>query len=159
MARLPCSCDKYTERVIRFLKGSPRFPLPLPKFANPAFIALLEEMASSSRQRGNRIHISREKINDRRRYMVCMQLLSGTMREYFNRWFDGEVADLTNIFFPTAIVTIDWSEQHAEKCARQRLPDGQPSGLLIASSRPLRFRRKLVSFPRWVAGQPCKPDA
>ena len=96
-----------TERVIRFLKGSPRFPLPLPKFANPMFIALLEEMALSSRQRGNRIHISREKINDRRRYIVCMQLLSGTMREYFSRWFDGEVANLTNIFFPTAIVTVD----------------------------------------------------
>src|ERR1700686_734312 len=67
-----------TERVIRFLKGSPRFPLPLPKFSNPKFIALLEEMASSSRQRGSCIRISRKTINDMRQYIVCMQLLSLT---------------------------------------------------------------------------------
>lgn len=96
-----------TERVIRFLKGSRRFPLPLPKFSNPKFIALLDEMASFSRQRESCIHISRETINDRREYIVCMQLLSLMMREFFNRWLDGEVADLTNIFFLTSFVTID----------------------------------------------------
>jgi hypothetical protein len=111
---------KNTARVIRFLKGSQRLPPPLPKYANPTFIASLEEMASFSRQRGNCIHISRENVRGSRQYIVFMQLLSQTMQEFFHRWFDSEVADITNIFFPKACVT-NYSVRAARRKARWRI--------------------------------------
>jgi hypothetical protein len=98
---------KYTECVIRFLKGSPPFPPPLLKVANPTFLAQLEDLASCLRQHAGRIHISREKVNQRRQYGVFMQLLSQTMQELFKHWLDREVAQFTNIFFPRANVTKD----------------------------------------------------
>jgi hypothetical protein len=98
-----------TERVIRFLKGSPPFPPPLPKFANPTFLAQLEDLASCSRQlhQSSQIHISREKVNQRRQYRVFMQMLSKTMQELYRGWLDREVAQFTNIFFPKANVGRD----------------------------------------------------
>jgi hypothetical protein len=96
-----------TERVIRFLKGSPPFPTPLLKFANPTFLAQLEDLASCSRKQAGRIHVSREKVNQRRQYGVFMQLLSQTMQEFFKHWLDREVAQFTNIFFLRANVGKD----------------------------------------------------
>ena len=115
---------KNTERVIRFLKGSGRRPPPLPRFTNPTFIALLEDMALYSRQRGNHIHISRETTNNRRQYLVVIQLLNLAMKEYFGRWLDNEVADLTSIFFPKASITLDSVRAARRRKSRRRNPLG-----------------------------------
>jgi hypothetical protein len=96
---------KNTEQLIRFLEGTGQFPPPMPDFS--AIVPRLKEMAVTMRNRARRFHISREIRNDVQQYVLCMQLLSYTMQEYFNRWFDDEVAHLTNIFFPKADVTRD----------------------------------------------------
>jgi hypothetical protein len=94
---------KNTERVVRFLKGSGQLPPPMPQFVD--LIPRLTEMATRSRQIGNFVHISRERKKGTRQHVLCMQLLSRTMQEYFKHWLDNEVAELVNIFFPKAFVT------------------------------------------------------
>jgi hypothetical protein len=94
---------KNTESVVRFLKGSGQLPPPMPQFMD--LIPKLMEMAARSRQIGKFVHISRERKKGTQQYVLCMQLLSRTMQEYFRHWFDNEVADLMNIFFPKALAT------------------------------------------------------
>jgi hypothetical protein len=96
---------KNTEQLIRFLEGTGQFPPPMPEFS--AIVPKLKEMAVTMRNRAQRFHISREIRNDVQQYVLFMQLLSYYMQEHFNRWFDDEVAHLTNVFFPKADVTRD----------------------------------------------------
>jgi hypothetical protein len=104
---------KNTERVARFLKGSGQLPPPMPEFMD--LIPKLMEMAARARQIGDFVHISRERKKGTRQYVLCMQLLSRTMQEYFKHWFDNEIGELTNIFFPDAFVT-----GHSVRAARRR---------------------------------------
>jgi hypothetical protein len=98
---------KEAERLARFLKGSGRLPPPLPMIGMPALVASLEKVALMLREQAkmSRIHRSREDIDGSRQYTAFMRLVSLQMLEMFGRWFDNEVADLTNIFFPRAMVT------------------------------------------------------
>jgi len=95
--------------LARFLKGSGRMPPPLPMIGMPALVASLEKVASMLRERAkmSQIHRSRQNIEGSRQYTGFMRLVSLTMQEMFGHWFDNEVADLTKILFPQAMVTND----------------------------------------------------
>ena len=95
--------------LARFLKGSRRLPPPLPMIGMLALVTSLEKVALMLRERAkmSRIHRSREDIDGSRQYTLFMRLVSLHMQEMFGRWFDHEVADLTNILFPRAMVTND----------------------------------------------------
>jgi hypothetical protein len=100
---------KEAASLARFLKGSDGLPPPLPMVGTPALVASLEKVALTLREqhKKSQIHRSREDINGSRQYTFFMRLVSLTMQEMFGHWFDHEVANLTNIFFPQAIVTND----------------------------------------------------
>jgi hypothetical protein len=100
---------KEAASLARFLKGSDRLPPPLPMVGTPALVASLEKVALTLREQAkmSQIHRSREDIDGSRQYTAFMRLVSLQMQEMFGHWFDPEVADLTNVFFPQAIVTND----------------------------------------------------
>jgi hypothetical protein len=98
---------KMAQSLAKFLKGSDRLPPPLPMIGGSELVALLEDVASRSRERAkmSQIRRSRQDCDGSRQYTLFMRLVSLTMREMFGHWFDHEVADLTNIFFPQAHAT------------------------------------------------------
>jgi hypothetical protein len=93
--------------LARFLKGSGRLPPPLPMIGISALVASLEKIAPMLRERAKMspIHRSRENISGSRQYTLFMRLVSLQMQEMFGRWFDQEVAELTNILFAHAMAT------------------------------------------------------
>jgi hypothetical protein len=72
-----------------------------------ALVASLEKIAPMLRERAKMspIHRSRENISGSRQYTLFMRLVSLQMQEMFGRWFDQEVAELTNILFAHAMAT------------------------------------------------------
>jgi hypothetical protein len=98
---------KKAESLAEFLKGTGRLPPPLPMEGIFETVAVLETIALKLREQAklSPTRRSREDSDGSREYTLFMRLVSQQMREMFGRWFDNEVADLTNILFPRAMVT------------------------------------------------------
>jgi hypothetical protein len=100
------AADK-AEELYKFLSGSDFLP-PYPA-AGTEFMAMLKDLAQGLRDvhRRSLVHVSREDVDGSRERAMFMRLMSHSMRECFKKWFDAEVAQITNILFPDAMTTID----------------------------------------------------
>ncbi len=100
---------KKADDVASFLKSS-RHVIPLTAFKEIAdAVPALESIASRLREFNDsqRVHVSRQNINGSRQVILFTRMMSLQMMDLFGRPLDGQVAELTNILFPTAHVTLD----------------------------------------------------
>lgn len=99
---------KHAESLAGFLTGSGLLPPPLPMTkALEEHVAWLKTIASMLRELAkiSQIRKSRENVDGSRESNAFMQFMSLVMHGHFRRWFDNEVAFLTNVLFPQATVT------------------------------------------------------
>jgi hypothetical protein len=97
------------EHLAKFFRGEAGLFPPLPGREYLELADTLQKVSGALRQQATKslVKISRKKVGDLREYHLFMQLMSLTMRELFQCFFDAEVAILTNIIFPHANATID----------------------------------------------------
>jgi hypothetical protein len=122
---------KQAESLAAFLEGSVPLPPPVPMEGLSAQVALLNEIAAKLRERAkvSRIRRSRKDVNGSQQYILFIQLLSLRFLEMFGRYFDAEVAYLTNILFPQAMVTTD-----SVRSTRRPTTDKGRAGKAVAAS-------------------------
>jgi hypothetical protein len=101
---------KMAGRLARFLRElNPPLP-PLPVNDNSiAAVDMLNHVASMLHEAGSTTKLRRSRRNDNvsREHTQFMRLLSLTMHDWFSRWFDAEVAFITNVYFPETVATVD----------------------------------------------------
>ncbi len=96
------------QSLVAFLKGLDPYELVELTSKNPDMFVTLDQIALFLREKSKGpIRPSRKDMKGSRRHTYFMQLLSDTMRQWCGHYLDGEVADLTNIFFPTSHATIN----------------------------------------------------